>query len=229
MILKVLFMLLSLSTLLSGCLTARQTTDLAYVNDTEIASLSSTVSLKYASPDRNISGSGYIMYRQPDQIRVVLLSPFGSVLQDVYVSGDQVTVIDTGNGIVFSGSYADLPDKGDFSGWRHIHWLMDIDQPGRSRATAAIQRINRFGQPETVVFENGLLVSKTTAEGGHASYARYTTVQGAVLPLEIVYETAAKELFTILLEEPEVNVVFADTAFTPNVGKHPVYPLSRLR
>ena len=231
MLLKILhlILLLSLSVLLSGCLTARQTAEVNYVNGTVVDTLSSNVSLQYASSDRHISGSGYIMYRQPDQIRVVILSPFGSVLQDVYVSGDRVTVIDPGNGVAFSGSYAELPIKGDFSGWRHIHWLIDFDQPERSRVSATIERVNRFGQSETAVIENGLFTSKTTAEGGTVRYARYTAVQGAALPLEIVYETAAKEVFTITLDEPEINVPFAVTAFTPNVGKHPVYPLSRLR
>ena len=221
--------LLSMTVILSGCLSLRSPAELKYDSGAVARSLSSNVSLAYASPDRGISGSGYLMCRKPDQLRVVILSPFGSVLQEVYVTGELVTIIDAGNGIAFSGTYMDLPDKGDFSAWRYIHWLLDIDPPETSRNNATIERINRFGQTEKVVFENGLLISKATDAGGFVKYGRYTAVRGVAFPLEIKYETAAKEKFSILLEDPEINVSFADGAFTPNLNKLRVYPLSSLK
>jgi outer membrane lipoprotein-sorting protein len=224
----VLFML-SITVILSGCQALRPPAELKYASSTSVESLSSNVSLKYMTHDRSISGNGYLMYRKPDQMRVVILSPFGSVLQEVYVSGELVTIIDSGNGIAFRGTYLDLPDKGDFSGWRYCHWLIDIDPPDSSRINANIERINRFGQPENASFENGLLISKTTAVGGNVKYSRYTTVQGVAFPLEIKYETAANEKFSILLEDPEINVSFVDGAFTPNLSKLRVYPLSALK
>jgi hypothetical protein len=54
-------------------------------------------------------------------------------------------------------------------------------------------------------------------------------VRGVAFPLEISYETVAKETFTILFEDPEFNVPFADGTFTPNLSKLRVYPLSGLR
>lgn len=221
--------LLSTTVILSGCLSLRSPAELKYASGAVAQSLSSNVSLAYITPERNISGSGYLMYRKPDQMRVVIFSPFGSVLQEVYVSGELVTIIDVGNGIAFSGTYMDLPDKGDFSGWRYIHWLIDIDPPDPLRSNVAIERINRFGRPEKAAFENGLLISKTTDVSGYVRYGRYTAVQGVALPLEIKYETAAKEKFSILLEDPEINVSFADGVFTPNLNKLRVYPLSSLR
>ena len=136
---------------------------------------------------------------------MVILSPFGSVLQEVYVSGELVTIIDAGNGIAFQGTYMDLPDKGDLSGWRYIHWLIDVDPPEITRGNAVIERINRYGEPEKAVFENGLLISKTTPSGGPVRYDRYAVFNGVAFPLLISYETAAKEKFTILLEDPEIN------------------------
>ncbi len=224
-----LIYLLSMSAFLSGCLPLHVPVEATYIPGAVVTSLSSSVSLSYASPDRSISGSGVLMYRKPDQMRVVILSPFGSVLQEVYVSGDQVTIIDPGNGIAFSGVQADLPDKGDFSGWRYIHWLIDIDPFDPSRKSADIERVNRFGQSEHATFEKGLLTSKSTTPGGSVTYAGYTAAQGASLPLEITYETVAKEKFTLLLEDPEVNAPFADDAFSPSLSKLRVYPLSSLK
>lgn len=221
--------LLLLPFLISGCMTVRPPAELKFTSGAVIETLSGNVSLSYATPDRSNSGSGIIMYRKPDQIRVVILSPFGSVLQEVYLSGELVTIVDAGNGIAFRGSCNDLPDKGDFSGWRYIHWLIDIDPPEPSLSTYAVERINRFGHPEKAFFENGLLISKSTAAGGKVSYGKYTAVNGAPFPLEIIYETVAKERFTILFEDPETNVPFADGTFIPDLGKLNVYPLSSLK
>ena len=222
-------LVLLMTALLSGCLPARKPAGVNYVSDTVVSTLSSDVSLSYTSSERSISGSGLLMYRKPDQMRVVILSPFGSVLQEIYVSGELVTIIDAGNGIAFSGIHADLPVKGDFSGWRHIHWLIDIDPPDPSRRTVSDRRVNRFGEAEQAEYENGLLTSKKTAAGGVVRYGGYTDVQGVPFPLKITYITAAGETFTLLLEDPEINVPFADSAFTPDLSKLRVYPLSALR
>jgi outer membrane lipoprotein-sorting protein len=222
-------MFLLLISHLTGCLAMRPPVEQKYTNGAAFESLSSNVSLSYKSPDRSISGNGYIVFRKPDQIRVVILSPFGSVLQEIYVSGERVTIIDPGNGIAFSGTLQDLPDKGDFSGWRYIHWLIDIEAPDSIRGTAVIERINKFGQLEKVAFENGRLISKTIAEGSHVRYSKYTAIQGVGLPLEIAYETLTNEKFAIQLEEPEINITVAEDTFNPSLSKLRVYPLSTLK
>jgi outer membrane lipoprotein-sorting protein len=226
---RTVLFLLSMTLFISACLPARIPVGVNDTNGTVVSTLSSNISLSYATPEKNFSGSGFLMFKKPDQMRVVILSPFGSVLQEVYISGDLVTIVDTGNGIAFRGTYNDLPDKGEFSSWRYIHWLFDIDPPDPLRSNTDIKRINRFGQREKAVFENGLLISKTTASGGHVGYATYTAVQGVALPLEIKFETAAKEKITILLEDPEINAPIADGAFAPNLNKLRVYPLSSLK
>jgi outer membrane lipoprotein-sorting protein len=205
------------------------TVDLKYSDGSVVESLSSNVSLSYASSERSISGSGVLMFRKPDQLRVVILSPFGSVLQEIQVHGKQVTIIDSGNGIAFKGSYLDLPEKGDFSGWRYIHWLLDIDPPDSSRGTTVIERVNRFGRQEKAVFENGLLISKTSAAAGYIRYSKYASIQGVPLPLEITYETEAQEKFIISLDDPEINQPFAEGTFIPNLIKLRVFPLSNLK
>lgn len=222
-------LLVSMSIVLTGCLAARLPADLKYIEGETVDSLSSNVSLAYKNKDRNISGSGYLMFKKPGQMRATILSPFGSVLQEIYKSGDLITIIDTGNGIAFSGTDSDLPDKGDFSGWRYINWLIDIDPYSPSQSNTVIERINRIGQIEKAAFENGLLISKTTLEGGQVRYGRYTALNGVPLPLEINYATAAKEKFTIILDEPEINISFKDDAFMPNLSKLRVYPLSSLK
>jgi outer membrane lipoprotein-sorting protein len=169
------------------------------------------------------------MYKKPDQIRMVVLSPFGSVLQEVFVSGERVTIIDSGNGIAFTGTISQLPQKGDISAWRHIFWLVDIDPPDSSRATAVIERVNRFGSTEMASFENGLLVSKSTATSGNIKYGKYTVEHGIPYPQELTYETSAKETFKISLEDTEIDTPIAADAFEPKLDKLRIYPISILR
>lgn len=228
-LLRVTLVLLLLAVILSGCMTVRPPAVVTYADGAAAGSLSSAIALSYTNHDRNISGRGFLMYRKPDHLRVIILAPFGSVLQEIYVSGEHVTIVDTGNGIAFDGNRNDLPAEGDFSGWRYIHWLIDIDVPNHARGSATIERINRFGQAETVAFENGLLISKRTATGEFVGYERYSVIAGVPFPLEITCATTAGEKITIQFEDPEVNVPFADDAFTPQLNKFRVYPLSRLK
>jgi len=219
----------AISFILYGCLTLNQPIEMKFSRAVSIKSLSSNASLAFKSSLRNISGSGVILFKKPDQMRMVVLSPFGSVLQEVFVSGDLVTIVDAGNGVAFSGTRRDLPGIGDFSGWRYIDWIIDIDPPSPAWSTTVIDRVNMFGQLEKAAFENGLLISKSTAEGGLVRYGNYKAVQGVAVPFEIKYEAAANELFTIRLEEPEVNIPIAEDSFTPDLGKYRLYPLSSLK
>jgi hypothetical protein len=82
---------------------------------------------------------------------------------------------------------------------------------------------------EKASFVNGLLVSKSTTTGGIIRYNRYSAVQGVPFPQELIYETNAKEIFSIRLEDTEVNTVFAAGAFEPKIDKLRIYPLSSLR
>lgn len=223
------FVLLSAVLVCSGCLPHPTLAPVSYTNGAVIESISSSASLSYSSRKGSASGSGYLMYRRPDQVRMVVLSPFGSVLQEIYVSGEQVIIIDAGNGIAFSGNYRELSEYGDLSAWRHIHWLIDIDPPDKALNSSTLERMNRFGEHEQAVFENGLLVSKTTAAAGHVHYSDYTAVDGVAFPLKITYESVKLEKFTMILDEPEINTVFAEGTFTPNLGKYRVYPLSSLQ
>lgn len=225
----VLLLFILIVVAVSGCQQFRRPTEIFYTSGATFTTLVSNASLSYTSSERSISGSGYLMYQKPDLMRMVVLSPFGSVLQEVFVSGEIVTIIDSGNGIAFSGSINDLPQKGDFSAWRYIHWLIDIDLPVPSRTSAVIERVNRFGMLEHASFENGLLISKSTAAGGVIKYGKYTAVQGVPFPQELIYETSAKEIFSIRLEDTEVNTVLAAGTFEPKIDKLRIYPLSILR
>lgn len=222
------FLLVS-AMVLGGCATTAKPEKLVYTAGAMVETLTGNAALSFAAEGRSISGSGILMYRRPDQMRVTILTPFGSVYQEVYVSGDVVTIVNPGGGIAFRGVWQDLPTNGDLSGWRHIRWVVDIDPSDPARGDVVVQRTNRFGEAESATFAQGLLRAKSLATGNKATYDKYTVVNGIALPLEIAYATPTGEHFKIILDEPDVNGLLAADTFTPILDNLKLYPLSSLR
>jgi outer membrane lipoprotein-sorting protein len=222
------FLLVS-AMILDGCATMTKHEKLVYTVGAMVETLTGNAALSFAAEGRSISGSGVLMYRRPDQMRVTILTPFGSVYQEVYVSGDSVTIVNPGGGIAFKGVWQDLPMSGDLSGWRQIRWVIDIDPPDPAHGDGVVQRTNRFGEAESATFAQGLLMEKALATGNKATYDKYTVVNGVALPLEIAYATPTGEHFKIILEEPEVNGLLAPDTFIPRLENLKLHPLSSLR
>ena len=216
------------SFMLSGCSSVPSIKDVSYSDGAIVSTLSSSVSLSYSSSEKSISGSGIIMYQKPAQFRVVVLSPFGSVLQEIFIHNQDITIVDPGNKLAFKGLLAELPEQSYFSGWKYIHWLVDNDIPLRANGDKTVERVGSHGESERVVFENGLVSEKSTARGSSVKYRRYTTVQGVALPLEIICETAGKDKLTVKFDDPEVNTSLAHETFIPQISNFKLYPLSLL-
>ncbi|MDD2365437.1 MAG: lipoprotein insertase outer membrane protein LolB [Desulfuromonadaceae bacterium] len=215
--------------LFTGCAAVKSDDIIDFSGTASIESLSSNASLVYSNSERSISGTGIFMFKKPDKLHLVLLSPFGSVLQEVFVTGDIITIIDSGNGNAFTGNYNDLPSEGNLTAWRQIHWIVDIDLPDTLRRTALINRTNRFGDREEAAFKNGLLKSKSTEMGGEVIYSNYAGVDGVAVPLEILYKTKSEEQFLIQFDDPEINKGMPDALFQANLSKYHLYPLSVLK
>ena len=60
--------------LLTACSTARPILD--YNPEATLETLSAAVSMSVVTADNGMSGSGFMIYRRPDQLHLVLLSPF---------------------------------------------------------------------------------------------------------------------------------------------------------
>ena len=200
---------------LVGCATVPTLHELNYTDGAAIATLSSSVSLAYASPDKSISGSGVIMYQKPGQFRIVILSPFGSVLQEISIQNQQITILDTGHKIAFTGNLSQIPEQSYFSGWKYIHWLVDNEIAMKSVGDKTVQRTGRNGELEKVVYVNGLVSEKSSDTGSSVKYQKYSVIQGIAVPLEILCETAGKDRLTVTFDEPEVNTPFARDMFVP--------------
>lgn len=214
--------------LLAGC-AGWQHPNLEYAPGAQIDTLSSEVSIAVHATDRSMGGHGYLVYRRPDQLHLILLSPFGNTLFEIFALGDRVTLLYPSQATAYSGRFDELPDKGGLQGWNMMRWMMDLDPPLVTRFSGSLERMGKQGFAEKVTFENGLVVSKTSPGGEVVYYSDYRVVGGVPVPTVIELRNEHDDSIRIAFDEPEANIQLASTAFTPEVTGMKILPLSELR
>jgi len=221
---------LCLATLFLQCGCASMTkTPLEYRPGAVVETLSATASLSISKGDQGMGSNGYLLYQRPDRMRMVILSPFGTTLMEAIVTGNRITVISNSKGVAFSGTMEELPRTGEGETWRHARWVMDTDPPGSFVGDGSLERVNSMGDSERVIFENGLVVSKTLANGDMVRYRDYLLVNGVPLATEIIMDSHDGGRFRIKVTEPEVNAELSADAFKAHLDGLTVYPLSALK
>jgi len=211
-----------------GCASAPKPS-FVYQPGAVVETLSATASLSITKGDQGMGSNGYLLYQRPDRMRLVILSPFGTTLMEAVVSGKRITIIDSSKRVAFSGTLEELPRQGQGGTWRNARWVMDTDPPGSFAGDGSLERVNSMGDREQVTFENGLVVSKSLANGDMVRYRDYELVNGVPLATEIIMNGQDGGRFRIKVTEPEVNAVLAVDAFIPQLEGLTVYPLSALK
>ncbi|MGD0586506.1 MAG: lipoprotein insertase outer membrane protein LolB [Oryzomonas sp.] len=226
--LSFLLLLLALA-LVSGCAAFTPKQPLVYRPGVQVDTLSAAVSLSIKKGKQGMGANGFLLYRRPDRMRVVILSPFGTTMMETVVAGEQVTIVDNSKGVAFSGLLAELPEQANGDTVRQARWVMDVPIPGSSLRDGSVERTNNMGQKERVTFENGLVVAKSLPNGDEARYNDYVTVNGVPLATEVVIHSHNGNRFRIGISEPEVNTELSPEAFTPHLDSLTIYPLSVLQ
>jgi len=211
-----------------GCAMLQQP-HLAYQPGAVVETLSATASFSISKGDQGMASSGYLLYQRPDRMRMVILSPFGTTLMEAIVTGNRITIISNSKGEAFSGQLEELPQKGQGDTWRQARWVMEMDPPGSLVGDGTLERVSSMGAREQVTFENGLVVSKSLANGDMVRYRDYILVNGVPLATEIIMDSHDGGRFRIRVTEPEVNAELAADAFIPHLEGLKVYPLSAMQ
>lgn len=213
--------------LLSACSTALPA--LNYSPGASLDTLSAAVSLSVTTADHGMSGSGFMVYRRPDQLHLVLLSPFGTTLLEIFSHGERITLLYPGSSTAYVGRIADLPDKGGLQGWRLMRWVMDADPAGSNDVNGTFERIGLQGVAEKVTYQNGLVTEKRTNNGEQVYYSRYSVVGGVPFAAELELRNAQEDRIRIVLDEPEVNTPLDQAVFQPHLEGITILPLSELK
>jgi len=214
--------------LLSACATIT-TPSLDYRPGAVVETLSSAVSLSVHAVDSSMAGNGYLVFRRPDQLHLVVLSPFGTTVMEAFALGDRITLVYPSKSTAFSGSFDELPDKGGLQGWRLMRWVMEADPGADKTVSETVERISKLGFSEKVTYEHGLVVSKENQAGDHVYYGKYALVNGVPLAAELDLRNNREDRLRIVLDEPEVNTPLEDAVFVPNLDGLTVLPLSAIQ
>jgi len=194
-----------------------------------VETLSSAVSVAITAGNTAMSGNGFMVYRRPDQLHVVILSPFGSTFMEAFVQGDRVTLVYPSNAIAYSGPISDLPDKNGMVGWSMMRWIMDADPSVDGLMNGTVERSGKQGGKEKVTFENGLITAKVSAAGDKVYYSNYTVISRVPLATEIDLRNTRDDRVLLNLSEPEVNTPLDDAALLPRLDGITVLPLTELK
>jgi hypothetical protein len=214
--------------LLSACATF-STHPVEYRPGAVVETLSSAVSLSIHTSDYSMGGSGYMVFRRPDQLHLVVLSPFGTTMMEAFALGDRITLIYPSTSIAYAGRFDELPNKGGLQGWSLMRWVMDADPSEGRPLSGTVSRLGKLGFEEKVTYEHGLVVSKESPAGDHIYYGRYAAFNGVPLATELDLRNGHDDRIRIVLDEPDVNTPLDDAVFVPHLDGLTVRPLSDIK
>jgi len=222
------YLLICTSLAWQGCASTSKSL-LDYQAGAVVDTLSSPVSLSIHTTDRSMGGHGYLLYRRPDQLHLLVLSPFGTTLFEVFALGERITLVYPAQSTAYSGRFDELPERGGLQGWRLMRWIMEADPPGEGLLNGNVERMGRQGFIEKVTFENGLVTAKTSPDGDQVFYSNYAVVNGVPVAGVVELRNNREDRIRIKLNEPEVNNSLDESAFTPRLQGMTILPLSAIQ
>ncbi|MBT1071476.1 outer membrane lipoprotein LolB [Pelotalea chapellei] len=211
----------------SGCATTSGTVD--YRPNAVVETLSSAVALSVQTSDRGMSGQGYMVFRKPDQVHLVVLSPFGTTIMEVFALGKQITLIFPSKATAYTGSIDELPDGGGLQGWRMMRWVMDADPSNERHGNGTVERMGKLGFIEKVTYADGLITSKSAPNGDQVFYEKYEVIGGVPVAVKVEMRNIRDDRVRLTLNEPEVNTALEDAVFIPQLEGFTILPLSDLK
>jgi len=194
-----------------------------------VETLSSTVTVSLRTAERNLAARGVMLYRRPDQLRLILLSPFGTTLMEAQLNGEQLTLAYPANGVAYQGQINELPAATGQRGFAMLRWVLDTDMPAGTVATGIVSRPAVRGGIEQVSLQDGLVVEKNLSSGERVRYRNYRSHDGVPLAQELQMESIEGDRIRLTLEEPEVNLGLEDHAFIISLAGLRLLPLSQLK
>ncbi|HQB37709.1 MAG TPA: lipoprotein insertase outer membrane protein LolB [Deltaproteobacteria bacterium] len=222
-----LIMILVLTALLASCATQRAPV-LNFKPDAVIETLSAGISMSMQTAEHGMAGNGYLVYRRPDQVHMILLSPFGTTLFQAYILGSKITLVYPAQGVAYAGQIDQLPDTAGTQGWRLMRWVMDADPVKTTVADGTFERASPAVGRETITVQNGLITEKSAPGGNQVYYGDYAVVGGVPLAALIEMRNSKDERIRLKIQEPEVNLPLDNAVMTPRLEGLRILPLSEL-
>jgi YD repeat-containing protein len=213
---------------LFGCAAPRKEPLTGLVPGRSAETIQTPISLTVKSADRSIGGRGFLIFKSPDRFHIVVFSPFGLTLADIYSDGERLSLVIPARQTAYSGLISELPDRGGLKAWAMMRWVAErtpVAGPSLVR-----DNVNRSGVREQLYYDDlGLLIRKETEEGDRVVYRDYRNVNGVAVPESIEMSNRRGDTVRIVFEEPEVNQPVEEKVLQPNLEGVTVLPFSEFK
>jgi hypothetical protein len=193
-----------------------------------VTTLQSPVSLSVVANEQQMGGRGYLIYQQPDRFHLVVLSPFGMTLLEMFVDGERLTWLVPGKGVAYQGALADLPDRQGMHTWTMMRWVVENPPPAGPATYREYRRPD--GGLERVWYDRrGLVVRKANEAGDEVAYREYREIDGVAVATVLEIASSDGERVTITFDEPELNKRLEEAVLVPNLDGLTLLPLSEFK
>jgi YD repeat-containing protein len=191
----------------------------------EVETLFSPISVAVKTEEQGIGGRGYLIYRRPDRFHLVILSPFGQTLFEVFLNGDRITCLVPSKNTAYTGTLADIPDRGAMRSWGLMGWVAERP-PATGPVPGTRECATTDGRSQLVTYdERGLVSEKEDREGNRVVYQDYAEVNGVAIPTVVDLTNRRGESVRIAFTEPAVNEPVEEKVLTPSLEGLTVLPL----
>jgi outer membrane biogenesis lipoprotein LolB len=192
----------------------------------ETETLLSPISVAIKAGEQSSGGRGYLIFKRPDRFHLVILSPLGTALFEVFTEGERITCLIPARDTAYRGLVSDLPELSPLKGWGLMRWVAERP-PAAGPVPGVVEYTNGSGSHERVHYDaHGLVQWKENEEGDKVVYSDYEEMNGVALPRTVELYGRSGESVRIVFEEPEVNQPVEDAALTPNLEGMKILPLA---
>ncbi|KAF0219588.1 MAG: hypothetical protein FD174_1843 [Geobacteraceae bacterium] len=217
--------LISVIILAAGCATVPKP-ELLPTPGKEVETLQSPIVISVKTPERSMGGRGYLIFKHPDRFHLVILSPFGLTLFEVFSDGERITCAVPSKNTAYSGLVSELPDRGGMKSWGMMQWAVARPKV-LGPVTGSRESVTPDGRKELVYFdEQGLLQRKVTEDGDQVVYLDYQSINGVAFPGTIELSNWRGDTVKITFDEPEINEPVEDSALAPDLDGMTVLPFT---
>ena len=223
--LKIFFPVLLLI-ILSGC--AAVPLQQEAVHGVAIDTLQGSVNISLSSPAGQMSGNGVLFFKKPASFRLSILAPFGQVVFDIIVAGEQVLCLSESRKTAWQGTVADLPASLGTKVWPLLTWTVEPPHPPGPTLERFFRRGD--GTVEVVYYDTaGLVQRKVNAAGDEVFYSDYRIIDDRALPNRIEIHAAEGSRLVLTFDDPELNRPIESGILNPGLAGYEILPLNELK
>lgn len=212
--------------MISGCATLPVQQQAAH--GVAIETLQGSVNVSLSSSAGQMSGNGVLFYKRPDSFRLSILAPFGQIMMDIIVDGNNVLIIKESRKTAWKGNMADLPTSLGTRIWPLMKWVVEPPHP----AGPSLERsfIRPDGSTEKIFYDTaGFMQRKVNDRGDEVFYSDYRTVENIAIANRIEINAAEGSRLVLAFDDPELNRPIESAILKPELDGYQILPLAELR